>query len=93
MPYVNGTHLEPGECIDKGLCPECGRDLKQSSFDVERLLHWNRPEDPDVDQSERRYRIALLKHYFDPTAPIPERPLILTDAEKAAIQAARARTA
>lgn len=89
MPVINNVHHTPAEAIDQGLCPECGRDLKESSFEVETRLHWPGAEDTTTDQTERRYRIALLDRHFNPDKPAPDRPLVLTDAEKAAVLAAR----
>lgn len=65
MPYVNNVLHTPDEAIAKGMCPECGRDLAQSSYQVESMLHWPRGLDPSEASTEAIQRGALLKAYFD----------------------------
>ncbi|MBF6571586.1 MAG: hypothetical protein IVW54_22280 [Candidatus Binataceae bacterium] len=65
MPYIDGVHHDPAEAIAKGLCCECGRDLAQSSYQVEQMLHWPRGLDPTEASPEAIKRAALLKDYFD----------------------------
>ncbi len=71
MPYVNSVLHTPDEAIAKGMCPECGRDLAQSSYQVETMLHWPRGLDPSECSTEGIQRAALLKTYFDALATPP----------------------
>jgi hypothetical protein len=68
MPYVNSVLLEPDQAVAQGACPECGRDLAQSSFEVERALHWPSFMDSTKTPPEAYQRIQLLKDYFDTLA-------------------------
>lgn len=71
MPYINQVLHTPDEAIAKGACPECGRDLGISSYQVETMLHWPRGLDPSEASTEAIQRAALLKTYFDGLANPP----------------------
>ena len=71
MPYVDAVLHTPDDAIAKGRCPECGRDLSISSYQVETLLHWPRGLDPTEASPEAIRRAALLNTYFTNLATPP----------------------
>jgi hypothetical protein len=64
MPFIDGTFFKPEQAIMLGKCPECGRDLKDSNFQVETMLHWPRGLDPNVISAEAFERVKMLEEYF-----------------------------
>lgn len=80
MPYINHVLHTPVEAIDKGYCPECGRDLALSSYQVETMLHWPRGFDPTEASPEAIARGKMLADYFND----PKRPVALSVEERLA---------
>lgn len=64
MPHIDGIPHKPEEAIAKGRCPECGRDLAQSSADVEIQLHWPRGLRLDVASPEAIERANMIREYY-----------------------------
>lgn len=64
MPFVNGKFYKPDQAITLGLCPECGRDLSQSNYTVETMLHWPHGLDPVTVSPEGIERAKMLEEFF-----------------------------
>lgn len=72
MPYIDSVFYEPAAAIAKGCCPECGRKLDISSYEVETRLHWPRGFYPTEASAEAIDRGRMLKDHFDAlTKPAP----------------------
>lgn len=71
MPYIDRIEHSPDEAIGKGRCPECGRDLAETSAAVEIPTHWPRGLDNSVASAEAIRRAAMLTGYFAKPAPPP----------------------
>jgi hypothetical protein len=71
MPYVDSVFHEPAAAVARGRCPECGRDLAQSSYEVETRMHWPRGLDPSEASPEAIARAAMLKTFFETPPPEP----------------------
>lgn len=92
MPYIDkyrGIHLEAAEAAAKGYCPECGRPLSETSYEVETMLHWPHGDEvhpdqvePEKHRAEIKRRKRLIYDYYNPPAPLtPE--LVKARLEKA----------
>lgn len=65
MPHINGVDLTPDEAIAKGLCPECGRDLRQVNPIAELNSHWKAYPVFNQDGMEALRRMQLLKDFIE----------------------------
>ena len=64
MPLANGVDITPDDAIAKGLCPECGQDLKKSNPIAHRKSHWKVQPIPDRRGEEGIRRAALLDKFI-----------------------------
>lgn len=66
MPLFEGEDISADDAMAKGLCPECGHDLKAENAVAHLNSHWKAPIPLDKRGDEPRRRQALLqKHIQD----------------------------
>jgi hypothetical protein len=64
MPLVNGELISPDDAMAKGLCPECGDDLRTQNPIAHRRSHWyTRPRD-DMDGAEGLRRMKMFDEWI-----------------------------
>ncbi len=64
MPLVDGKLVTADAALAKGLCPECGADLKAENPIAHLNTHWQAPMPLDKRGDEARRRKALLEKFI-----------------------------
>ena len=64
MPLVDGKLVTPAAALAKGLCPECGADLKTHNPIAELHSHWTAPIPLDKRGDGARLRKAMLMKFI-----------------------------
>lgn len=64
MPLLGDKAITAEEAIAQHLCPECGRDLRETNAIAELNAHWRVEPSLGIDGDEARRRRALLRKYI-----------------------------
>ena len=64
MPLFENEDISADDALAKGLCPECGGDLKTSSPIAHLNSHWKGPMQLNTRGDEPRRRKAMLEKFI-----------------------------
>jgi len=79
MPLFENEDISADDALAKGLCPECGADLKTENPIAHLNTHWKAPMPYDSRGNEPRRRQAMLQKFIaDNNVPTTNMPTSAT---------------